>query len=329
MSNTRNKPILITILGPTASGKTELGISLAKEFGGEIVSADSRQIYKGMDIGTAKPTLHKNVKTLKHTTKDKAEFNIPVFDIESISHYMFDVARPDEEFTVSHFKQLAEVCIDRIYANNHIPFLVGGTGFYISAIVDNLSIPEAKPDLQFRQNQELRIKNNEVTIRQLYQELLDKDPDASKFVESHNPRRIIRALEVIRTTGKKLSELRVKGEPKYNVLRIGLKVEKEELENRINARVDNMVKAGLVNEVRELIEKYPPNLPAMSGIGYREIIDYLNEKTSLEEAVSLIKLHTRQFARRQMKWFKRDRTIWWIENSSHATRLTREFMKRF
>ena len=329
MSNTRHKPTLITILGPTASGKTELGISLAKKFGGEIVSADSRQIYKGMDIGTAKPTLHKSVKTLKHTTKDKVEFNIPVFDIESIPHYLFDVARPDEEFTVSHFKQLAEACIDRICANNRIPFLVGGTGFYISAIVDNLSIPEAKPDLQFRKEQESKIKNNEITVKQLYKELLDKDPNASKFVESHNPRRIIRALEVIHATGKKLSELRVKSEPKYNVLRIGLKVEKEELENRINARVDKMMEAGLVNEVRELIEKYPPNLPAMSGIGYREITDYLNKKTNLEEALSLIKLHTRQFAKRQIKWFKRDRAIRWIENRSHATRLTREFMTRF
>ncbi len=357
MSTTQRK--LIVILGPTASGKTGLGIELAKTYHGEIISADSRQIYKGMNIGTAKPTLGENSTIIQYKTTDSRLFDIPVFNVEGIPHYLFDVVYPDETFTVSHFKQLSEHCIESIYAHDHIPLIVGGTGFYISSVVDNLSIPEVEPDWQFRRNLEAQLEKGTVTVHDLYTTLLNKDPHSAEFVEPHNPRRIIRALEIIHVTGKPVSTQRGKGEQRYDVLQIGLKHSEKTLQHRINARVDEMMETGLLDEVTRLYRQFchhatlhchsgldpeskiirkslDPHTheddkaeypPALSGIGYREIIDYLNKKTTLEKAVDLIKLHTFQFAKRQIKWFKRDKRIIWIDNNHRAVELARKHIR--
>lgn len=319
-------PKLIVILGPTASGKTGLGIELAKKHDGEIISADSRQIYTGMDIGTAKPTLSESSGMFNQETSDKRNFELPVFDVEGIPHYLFDVVNPDEDFTVSHFKELSDGIISDMNSRDKLPLIVGGTGFYISSVVDNLSIPQAEPDVVFRQNLESRISNAEVTIDELYTELLEKDPNAAEFVEPHNPRRIIRALEIMHVTGKPVSEQRGKGEPKYDILQIGLRPSAEVLQERINARVDSMVQTGLFAEVETLLKTYDATLPALSGIGYSEVVAHLNGNTSKEEAIELIKLHTWQFAKRQMKWFKRDKTIQWIEDENQVELLTNNFL---
>jgi tRNA dimethylallyltransferase len=293
MKNSKAK--LIVICGPTASGKTKISLRLAKVFSGEIIAADSRTIYKGMDIGTAKPTLEEKKGT---------------------PHYMIDIVRPDQEFTMAQFKQKAVKIIRDIQKRGKIPFLVGGTGLYISSIVDNLQIPRVPPNKKLRKKLEKQIAK--YGLNKLWKKLIKLDPEAKKFVQKENPRRVIRALEVIYKTKKPFSQLRQKGQPLFNVLQIGVKMPQEKLEQRINQRVDLMIKQGLVKEIEKLLKKYSPDLPAMSGIGYHEIIKYLQGQISLEEAIKLIKQDTRRYARRQMTWFKRDKRIKWVKNYREA-----------
>ncbi len=266
---------LIVILGPTASGKSELAVKLAQKFEGEIVSADSRQIYKGMDIGTAK-------------SKEP--------------QYLIDIIEPDQEFTLAQYKELAVKKIKEI----DTPFLVGGTGLYIQAVVDNLDIPQVKPDKKLREELE------KLSSEQLYQKL--KKLDSETAVDSHNRRRLIRAIEVCVSTGKPFPKKKKK--PLFDILQIGLKTSDE----KINRRVDMMFEMGLVKEVESLIKKYSPNLPAFSGIGYKEIIQ------NPENAREMIKLHTRQYAKRQMTWFKRDKRIKWIKGYEEAKGLVSQFL---
>lgn len=290
---------LIVILGPTASGKSDLAIKLAKKFGGEIVSADSRQIYKEMNIGTAKVTKQ---------------------EMQGIPHYLLNVINPDQEFTLAQFKQKATKAIKNIQKRNKLPFLVGGTMLYIQSIVDNLQIPEVKPDKKLRN--ELENKTNQ----ELYNQLKKIDPDALKVINLNNKRRMIRALEVYLTTGKKFSKQKTKGPQLFNILQIGLKPDDEVLKQRINSRAEQMIKARLLKEVKNLIKKYGLKPYSMSGIGYQEIISYLDNKISLEEAKKLIKIHTRQYFKRQMSWFKRDKNIKWIKDYNKAEKLIQDFL---
>lgn len=282
---------LIVILGPTGSGKSELAIKLAKKFNGEIVSADSRQIYREMDIGTAKIT-------------EKQMAGIP--------HYLINRVKPNQEFTLAQYKKGAIKIIKDIQKRNKLPFLVGGTGLYIQAVVDNLQIPQVKPDKKLRNELE------KLTNQQLYQRLKKLDPLALQMIDLNNKRRMIRALEVCLKTKKPFSQQKQKGRTLFNVLQIGLKLNRKTLEKIINQRVDKMFEAGLVREVEKLIKKYRSDLPSMSGIGYQEIIAYLQNKISLRQAKKLIKLHTRQYAHRQMTWFKRDQRIVWLDNYKKA-----------
>jgi len=296
---------LIVILGPTASGKSELALKLAKELNAEIVSADSRQIYKGMDIGTAKSA--------------KKERKI-------IKHYLIDIKKPNQLYTVWEYKRNAIEAINQIIKRDKVPFLVGGTGLYIKAIVDNLEIPKVKPDWKLRKSLELKIKTQ--GLKSLYDELIKIDPEAAYIVDSQNPRRIIRALEVAIKTKKPFSQQRKKGKSLFDVLEIGLSVSEEKLKEKIEKRVDKMVKMGLVKEVKNLIKIYDKNLSTFDAIGYREIVDYLNKKKSLTEAIKEIKKNTWHFAKRQMTWFKCDKQIHWIKSQGQAEKLVKDFLKK-
>lgn len=295
---------LIVILGPTASGKSDLAIQLAKKFRGEIVSADSRQIYRGLDIGTAK------------VTKEKRKI---------IPHYLIDIRKPNQIYTVGQFKKDAIRAINKIIEQGKIPFLVGGTGLYIKAIVDNLEIPKVKPDLKLRKKLEAKIEKD--GLEAIFEKLTKIDPEAAYIVDPKNPRRIIRALEVAIKAKKPFSSLRKEGTPLFDVLQIGLNPGEKELKKRIEKRMNEMIKKGLVKEVKNLIKIYDKNLPTFDAIGYREIIDYLDKKYPLEEAILRINKNSWRYARKQMSWFKKDARIYWIKNQKQADTLIRKFLK--
>jgi len=295
---------LIVILGPTASGKSELAIKLAKKLKGEIVSADSRQVYKGMDIGTAKPT-----------KKERKE----------ILHYLVDIKNPNQIYTAWQYKKEAIRAINKVIKRGENPFLVGGTGLYLKAVIENLEIPRVKPDWKLRKSLELKIKTR--GLKSLYDELIKIDPEAAYIVDSQNPRRIIRALEVAIKTKKPFSQQRKKGEPLFDVLEIGLSLSEEKLKEKIEKRVNKMMKTGLVKEVQNLIKIYDKNLPTFDAIGYREIIDYLNKKISLAEAIKKIKKNTWHFAKRQMTWWKSDKRIIWVKSYQRAEKLVKGFLE--
>jgi len=294
---------LIVICGPTACGKTSLSLELAQKYNGEIIATDSRTIYQDMNIGTAKPSLEERLK---------------------VPHYLIDIVRLNQEFTVAQFKQQALSIIYEILRRYKVPFLVGGTGLYISSIVDNLDIPCVPPDQKLRKKLEKKIVKHGLDY--LWQKLIKLDPDAVTFIQKQNPRRIIRALEVCLKTKKPFSQLRQKKKCLFNVLQIGIKLNKKELIQKIDQRAEQMIKQGLVTEVKALIKKYPSDVSALNTIGYQEIISYLQNEISLDEAIDLIKKNTWQYAKRQMTWFKKDKTIKWIENTEEAEKIVKSFL---
>ncbi|MBU1177043.1 MAG: tRNA (adenosine(37)-N6)-dimethylallyltransferase MiaA [Patescibacteria group bacterium] len=290
---------LIIILGPTASGKSDLAIKLAQKFNGEIISADSRQIYKEMNIGTAK---------------------IIKKEMSGVPHYMIDIVKPNQKFTLAQFQKKTIKIIKDIQKRNKLPLLVGGTGLYIQSIVDNLKIPETKPD------KKLRNKLEKLTNQELINKLKKLDSKALKIIDLKNKRRLIRALEICLLTKKPFSEQRKKNKSIFNTLQIGIKLNTKNLEQKIIKRIEKMIKNGLIKENKKLLKKYGDKPYSMSGIGYQEIISYLNNKINLDQAKELIKIHTRQYAKRQMTWFKRDKTIKWIKNYSEAEKLIQLFL---
>jgi tRNA dimethylallyltransferase len=300
-----NKPGIIAIIGPTASGKTALSLAIAKHFPVEIVSADSRQIYRGMDIGTAKAS-----------AADRA----------AVPHHLVDIRNPDEEYTVADFKRDAIAACDDIIACGKLPILVGGTGLYIKAVVENLDIPNtiAIPALRREIEQEIETQG----LDAVFKKLITLDPDAAYVVDPHNPRRIVRALEVAIATGEPFTAQRRKQEPRYEILEIGLNPPPEILRERIDRRVNQMIEAGLVAEVTALLATYPTMPISFDAIGYREIIDYKNGKQSLEEAIAAMKLNTWHFAKRQMTWFKKDSAVHWVTNNAEAIDLVTHFLKK-
>jgi tRNA dimethylallyltransferase len=283
---------LVVIVGPTAVGKTRLSLRLAQEFGGEIVSADSRQVYRGMDIGTAKPTLEER---------------------HRVPHHLLDVVAPDEVFTLAQYQELAYQAIDDVLARGKLPLLVGGTGQYVRAVVEGWGIPRVPPNEKLRA--ELYRQAEVEGEAALHARLWEVDAAAAERIDPRNVRRVVRALEVYLETGQPISELQRKKPPPYRILQIGLTLERQELYRRIDERVDGMIEAGLVEEVRGLVEQgYSYDLPSMSGLGYQQIGLYLRDQVSLEEAIQLIKRHTRRFVRHQYNWFRLDgEAIRWFD----------------
>jgi tRNA dimethylallyltransferase len=287
----KNKFPLILIVGPTAVGKTELAIQLVERISGEIVSADSRLFYRGMDIGTAKPTREEQARA---------------------PHHLIDIADPDEILSLAVFQHKAREVITDIHTRNKIPFLVGGTGQYIRAVTEGWSPPEVEPDERLRGELE-RIKE-ERGAHWLYEKVGDLDPAAAEKIDPRNYRRTIRALEVILTTGKKFSEQRGQSESPYHLITIGLTRPRPELYERVDQRIELMFANGFLEEVRQLLAMgYSPSLPTMSAIGYRECVRVIHGELSEEQAKAEIRRATRVFVRRQANWFKEsDPNIKWF-----------------
>ena len=286
------KPLVI-LTGPTAVGKTALSIRLAKEIGGEIISADSMQVYKGMDIGSAK---------------------ILPDEMQGVPHYLIDELVPDEEFHVVRFQQMAKAYLQQIYQREHIPIIVGGTGFYIQALLYDIDFTENKNDDAYRQEMEQLAA--EKGAEYLHQMLAEVDPRSAQDIHANNVKRVIRALEFYHETGQKISEHNEKERQKtspYNFAYFVLNDDRNRLYHRIDQRIDIMLDDGLVEEVRALRAKgYTRDMVSMQGLGYKEILDYLAGEISLEEAVYRIKRDTRHFAKRQITWFKRERDVIWL-----------------
>jgi tRNA dimethylallyltransferase len=283
---------LLVIVGPTAVGKTDLSLTIAREFNGEIVSADSRLFYKGMNIGTAKPSFYER---------------------STVPHHLIDICRPDQTLTLGEYQRLAYLTIDQILERDRLPILVGGTGQYVMAVVEGWGIPEIAPHPELRRQLEL------LGPEELARWLGELDPLAAERIDPRNLRRIVRALEVSLISGQPISELQEKTPPPYHIHIIGLNRDREFLYKRIDNRVDSMVDNGLVQEVTELREQgYRAQLPSMSGLGYRQILTYLRGEMSLDEAIDRIKFETHRFARQQATWFRQDdpRIVWFDLQSS-------------
>ncbi len=279
-----DRPPLIRLIGPTAVGKTELSLQLADRLNGEIVSADSRLFYRGMDIGTAKPTHEERAR---------------------VPHHLIDVADPDEPWSLTVFQQKAFEIIADIHDRGKLPFLVGGTGQYQRAVQEGWKPPEVKPDEQLRGV--LERLQEERGIYWLHENLRRLDPQSANKIDARNVRRVIRAMEVILTTGKPFSKQRRQSDAPYTLLTIGIKRPREELYKRVDDRIEAMFKAGFLKEVQALLDKgYSPDLQTMSAIGYREANAVLDGKMSEEEAKLQMRRLTRVFVRRQANWFKDD-----------------------
>ncbi len=283
---------LVAIVGPTGVGKSKLAIRLAQAFDGEIVSADSRQVYRHMDIGTAKPTPE---------------------ELSLVPHHLINTINPDEDFSLAQYQQLACKAIEDIQQRSKLALLVGGSGLYAWSILEGWGIPKVPPDPEFRHS--LEEKAAEIGKDGLYQELVAVDPVAAQRIDPRNVRRTIRALEVHRVTKVPYSQLQQKNEPPFKTRIIGLTAEREELYRRIDLRVDEMIKRGLVAEVEKLVNMgYGFNLPAMSGIGYKEIGMFLRGELTLAAAVQQIKFETHRFVRHQYTWFQlKDDRIKWVD----------------
>lgn len=281
---------IIAVVGPTASGKTSLAIELAQELNGEVISADSRIIYKDFNIGTAKPTKE---------------------EMCGVAHHLVDVIDPREDYSASKFKKDASAIIDNLIKNGKTPIIAGGTGFYVKSLLEGLDIPESEPNIEFREEMR-KLLENEGRLY-LHKKLTEIDPITAKKLHPNDSFRVIRALEVYNDFGKPMSEVQTKTPPSYDIVYAGLNsADREYLYSRINLRVDLMIEAGLVDEVQNLINKYGKTLSLLKTLGYKEISEHLDGLYSLEESIELIKKNTRNFAKRQLTWFRANPEINWF-----------------
>ncbi len=288
---------VIVICGPTASGKTRLGIELAKKIDGEIVSCDSMQIYKDMTIGTAKPTEEERSEAV---------------------HHLVDFVLPSERYSVAEYKKDAENTIEQIIEKNKKPIIVGGTGLYLNSLVYGIDYPNIVTDLNYRQ--ELEEKVNKEGLESLYKEATKIDSKAIEKISPNDKKRILRILEIYHSTGKTKTEIEAdsrKNGPKFDYKIFVLNMDREKLYDRINRRVDLMIENGLIEEVKTLLEKYKEFPTAMQGLGYKEVVEYLENKTTKDEMIDKIKQETRRYAKRQITWFKSYKYAIWLDASNN------------
>ncbi|MCB0070394.1 MAG: tRNA (adenosine(37)-N6)-dimethylallyltransferase MiaA [Caldilineaceae bacterium] len=299
-------PPLIVLLGPTAVGKTALSLDLCQAFAGEIISVDSRQIYRGMDIGTAKATPAEQARA---------------------PHHLIDIRDPDETLTLAEYQALAYAAIDAIHGRGHVPFLVGGTALYIRAVVRGLRIPNVPPNPALRAELEnfLDTQGREV----LFARLAALDPATAAVIDAQNPRRVLRALEIFLTTGRPKVELEGEDPPPYRTLMLGLRRARAELHARVDARVDAMVRDGLIDETRRLLAAYDPALPALTSLGYKEIGAFLRGEMDLPAAVAQIKVETHRYVRHQTTWFRKMPEILWFDPDDATLALIRQAVAAF
>jgi tRNA dimethylallyltransferase len=301
-------PSLIAIVGPTAVGKTATAIRLCGAFDGEIISSDSRQVYRGLDIGTAKPTSQERAAAV---------------------HHLIDVVDPDQVLGLAEYQALAYAAINEVLARKRVPFLVGGTGQWVRAVIEGWGVPRVPPDYGLRA--ELEAEANRAGPEALYARLASVDPDAAAKIDYRNVRRVIRALEVYLKTGVPISQHQRAQAPPYRILQIGLTMPREMLYARADTRVERMLADGLLAEVRALVDQgYHLGLPAMSGLGYRQMGQHLAGELSLDEAVGLIKKETRRFIRQQYNWFRPDDpAIHWFDVSGEYYAALRQVVAEF
>ncbi len=286
------KPKVIVICGPTASGKTGLSIELAKKIDGEIISSDSMQIYKEMNIGTAKPTTQ---------------------EMQGIPHYMLDFVSPSDRYSVADYKETAVKEINNILKRNKVPIVVGGTGLYVDALTKNITYPEIEIDLNYRKELEKIIE--EQGLENLYEKAKQIDEMAMQSISKNDKKRIMRVLEIYHQTGKTKTQLEIESRlipSPYEYLIFAINMEREILYERINKRVDIMIEQGLIKEVQELVEKYKEFPTAMQGLGYKEVVSYLNDELTKEEMIEKLKMETRRYAKRQLTWFRKNKDIKWL-----------------
>lgn len=286
------KAKVIVIGGPTASGKTSLSIELAKKINGQIVSADSMQIYKDMNIGTAKP--------------DQEE-------MQGIKHYLLDCISPEQRYSVADYKLQAKKAIQEILNDGKVPIIVGGTGLYIDSLIYEIEFQDIEIDLKYREELEKIVE--EKGLEYVYQEACRIDPKAMEKISSNDQKRILRVLEIYKQTGKTKTELDEKSrkEPQYDYRVFAINMDRQVLYDRINRRVDIMLERGLVKEVEELCQKYNEFPTAMQGLGYKEVVEYINKEISYEEMVEKIKQESRRYAKRQLTWFRKNKQTIWLD----------------
>ena len=287
------KPKVIVICGPTASGKTKLSIELAKQINGEIISADSMQIYKDMDIGTAKPTVE---------------------EMQGIKHYLIDIIKPNQRYSVADYKKDAKNAIKTILNQNKMPIIVGGTGLYVDSLIYDIDYQEIKFDENYRKHLEERVEKE--GLEKLYNEAKQIDEIAIQKISKTDKKRILRILEIYKTTGKNKTEQEIKSREKeieYDYKVYAISWDRQVLYERINKRVDIMIKQGLIEEVKNILEKYDEFPTAMQGLGYKEVVQYLNNELSKEEMIEKIKQETRRYAKRQLTWFRKNKQTIWLD----------------
>ncbi len=287
------KPKVIVICGPTASGKTGLSVKLAQRMNGEVISCDSMQIYKDMTIGTAKVTKK---------------------EMQGIPHYLIDFVSPDERYSVAEFQKDAEKAIGDIVARGKTPIVVGGTGLYVDTLVYHIQYPEIETDLEYRRK--LEKMTEEQGLEKLYQKAKEIDPQAMEKISNNDQKRIMRVLEIYHQTGKTKTQLEIESrreEPPYEYLVYSIDMDREKLYDRINRRVDIMIEQGLIEEVQALLKKYNQFPTAMQGLGYKEVVSYLQGNMTKEEMIETLKQETRRYAKRQLTWFRKNKDIKWID----------------
>lgn len=287
---------VIVICGPTASGKTGLSIELAKRIKGEIISADSMQIYQEMNIGTAKPTKEEQ---------------------QGIKHYLMDFVSPEERYSVADYKQAAKQAIKEILEKGKTPIVVGGTGLYIDSLIYEIEYPNIEFDENYRKKLEQRVKIE--GLKKIYEEANLIDPEAIQKISPNDEKRILRILEIYHATGKTKTEQEKESRRKpveYDYQVYALKWDREILYERINKRVDLMIEQGLIEEVKGILERYPKFPTAMQGLGYKEVVEYLKGSTTKEEMIEKLKMETRRYAKRQMTWFRKNKQTIWLEGQA-------------